>query len=193
MKTSTRTAIIVTLVLILSTLACNAPLGARGKPSQAILPSDEALASFRSKWRTLNLATPSGPFTLTFSEAELTSAMDAAIREAEAEGADIPFEDVQVRLANGAIDVYSTVHMQPLVFSGLITIVPTIGPNGTVEIAITRTEFGPLEFDSATFDQLAAAVEQSINAPIVASPFHITLSAIRIADGELTISGTIAP
>ncbi len=193
MKTSTKIVTIVTIALIWGTLACNAPLGASGKPSEAVLPSDEALASFHSKWRALNLATPSGPFTLTFTEAELTSAVDAAIREAEADGADIPFEDVQVQLANGAINVYGTVHMPPLAFSGLITIVPTIGPNGTVEITITRIEFGPLEFDSATFDQLAAAVEQSINAPIVASPFHITLSAISITNGEMTISGTIAP
>lgn len=193
MKISVRIATLVIATLILSTLACNAPLGVSSKLPEVIQPSDEALASFRSKWRALNLATPNGPFTLTFTEAELTAAVDAAIREAEANGADIPFEQVQVRLTEGTVNVYGTVPMQPLSFSGTITIVPTIGPSGLVEITITRTEFGPLEFESTTFEQLATAVEQSINVPIVASPFHITLSAITINDGELTISGAIAP
>ncbi len=193
MKTSARIATLVTIILIVSALACNAPFRAPSRLPEAVQSSDEALASFRSKWRTLNLATPNGPFTLTFTEAELTAAVDTAIREAEAEGTDIPFEQVQVRLTEGVVNVYGTVPMQPLSFSGAITIVPTLGSNGLVEIIVTRIEFGPLEFESTTFEQLAAAIEQSINAPIVASPFHITLSAITIGDGELTLSGTIAP
>jgi hypothetical protein len=188
---------IAALALLLSSIACNVPalqFGAPPAPSLTTPDSTDALASFRNKWRDLTLATPGGPFTLSFTEAELTAAVNAAVADREAStGADIPFDNLQVRLADSAASVYGTARIEPLEFNGVITAVPSIDPSGRIAIAITQVSFGPLEFDSVVLDEIVAAVEQSINAPLISAPLNITLTSISIADAQLTVTGDIAP
>ncbi len=188
----------ITLVLVFLTLgglACNAAAASRigtPLPSQNIEPSADALASFNSKWRTLSLATPNGPFSVTFTDAELTSAAAAALAEAEADGGQaIPFRDVQVHLRPGAIDVYGTAQIDPLTVPGRITIVPVLGPDGRVRLDVADTQFGPLQMDAGLLSEVVRSVEQTINEPIQAAPFNITLTDVTITDGEITINGTI--
>ncbi len=184
------------LLLISASLACNAPTPrlAGPAPARTIQPSAEALESFNSKWHNLNLATPDGPFSVTFTEEELTSAVDAAIIRAETEnGQDIPLENVQVELINDVINVYALARLDPLTVNGLIVVVPRVGTDGQVEIVVNQIEFGPLQFNESVLDAMVATFEQSINAPINASPFDITLEAIHISDGQLTINGVIMP
>lgn len=183
--------------MALSALACNLPgprLGGPEAPAEAPLPSEDALESFKEKWRELNLATPDGPFSITFTEAELTSALASAIEQQEADtGEPIPVQDPRVVLADGQINVYATIALDVATASGLIVASPTIGPDGLVSIDIVSAEFGPLDLDPQMLDDLAARVERSINEPIQASPFDIQLSGIDISSGQMTVSGTITP
>ncbi len=199
MTPARRTSILILVagLLTLASLACNMPaprLGGPRPPRQAVQPSVDALESFNEKWRALNLATPDGPFTLTFTEAELTSVVAAALEQAEADsGTPLPVQDVQVILQDGAIYAYGTANIDPIQVNGLIVAAPTIGPDGRVSIAIRSVEFGPLEIDPELIDEIAASVEASINAPLQASSASIVLTDITISDGQLTISGTITP
>jgi hypothetical protein len=187
----------VALILAAASLACNAPGVRRGSasaPAATVQTSQEAYESFNSKWRNLNLATPNGPFSITFTEAELTSAVNVGIAQQEADsGTAVPIHDVQVALRDGAIGIYGQVGTEPVAVNGVLTVVPTIGTDGLVHIAISDVQFGPIQLDQSMLDEMRTRVEQSINQPILASPFHITLNAITIANGELTISGTIIP
>ena len=183
-----------TVLLILSTLACNAAGLAPRMPAQTVAPSPEALQSFKDKWRNLSMATPNGPFTVTFTEAELTSAVDAAVREAQADsGETIPVQNVQVFLRDGVIDAYGQAALEPLTVTGHISMTPGIGPDGQVNLTILQVDFGPLEVDESMLDQLMTTVESSINEPIQTSPLNITLTDITIAEGQITINGTITP
>lgn len=183
--------------LLLSSLACNMPgprLGGPEAPTQAATPSAESLESFDDKWRDLNLATPAGPFSMTFSEAELSSALAKAIHQAEADGGqDIPIQNPGVVLKDGVIELYGQLTTSAFQANGLIVAVPTIGPDGLIDIQITSAEFGPIELDPALLSEMVTSIERSINEPIQSSPFDITLSTITIADGQMTIEGTIAP
>lgn len=181
--------------LILAGLACNAPapkLGGPQPPANAPQPSEEGLESFKQKWRDLNLATPDGPFGITFTEEELTSALAEALTQAETDnGEPLPIEDVQIVLNDGAIYAYGRATLDLVQANGLIVATPNIGPDGHVHVTITTIEFGPLELEPALLDDLVASIEHSINEPIQASQLRITLSTIHIADGLMTISGTI--
>lgn len=183
--------------LLLASLACNMPsprLGGPEAPVQAATPSAESLESFDDKWRDLNLATPAGPFSMTFTEAELSSALAEAIRQAEADGAqNIPIQNPGVVLKDGVINVYGQITTQAFQADGLIVAVPTIGQDGLIHIQIKSVEFGPIELDPALLNSVVANIESSINEPIQASPFDITLTTITIASGQMTIEGTIAP
>ncbi len=169
-------------------------LGGPQPPAEAPVPSADGLQSFTDKWRSLNLSTPTGPFSVTFTEGELTSALADAIASAESEyGEDIPLSDPRVVLRDGQIFLYARIELDVAQANGLITAVPVIGMNGLVDIQVTSVEYGPLEIDPHLIDELIAHVEQSINAPIQASPLTISLSSITISGGQMTIAGTILP
>jgi hypothetical protein len=184
-------------ILLLASLACNMPgarLGGPETPVQAATPSAESLESFDDKWRDLNLATPAGSFTITFTEAELSSALAEAILQSKADGGqDIPIQNPGVVLKDGVMEVYGQIGTSAFQANGLIVAVPAIGPDGLIDIQVTSAEFGPIELDPALLNDLVGSIERSINEPIQSSPFDITLSTITIADGQMTVEGTIAP
>lgn len=183
------------LAVVLAAAACNMPgtkLGGPEPPADAPAPSNDALESFNDKWRDLNLATPYGPFTLTFTEAELTSAFNEAIIQSEANGQDVPISDPRVVLRDGLFYVYAVLDLDVTQASGLITARPSIGADGLVLLTVESVEFGPVDVDPSILDSLAAEITRSINEPILASPFQITLNQVTSENGELTINGTIA-
>lgn len=182
-------------VLTLGTIACNMPgpkLTGPQPPADAPTPSDDALESFNDKWRDLNLATPYGPFSITFTEAELTSAFDAAIQQSIEQGQDVPIKDPRVVLDDGLLYVYAVLELDVTQASGLITARPSIGEDGLVKLTVESVEFGPVDIDPSMLDSLADEIARSINSQILASPFDITLNQVTSENGELTITGTIA-
>ncbi|MBN1429678.1 MAG: hypothetical protein JXB07_15010 [Anaerolineae bacterium] len=188
---------LVPLTLLIATLACNMPtarLGGPDRPAQAVAPSTESLNSFNDKWRDLNLNTPAGPFSITFTEAELSSALADAIQQAEADkGEPLPIGNTSVVLTNGTLNIYGQLNTSAFQSNGLIVATPAIGEDGLLHVSITSVEFGPIEIDPVLLGDLVSSVERRINAPIQSSPFHITLTTIAIADGLMTVEGAIAP
>jgi uncharacterized protein YpmS len=184
-------------LLALSALACNMPgfqLGGPQPPPQTVQPSGEALASFNDKWRTLNFATPDGPFSITFTNEELTSVVAEAIAQTEADtGETIPIQDIQVIMGDGVVNIYGRVNVSGFEANGLIVVVPSIGADGRLHAEIASIQYGPLQLDPSVLDQVMASVEQSINSPIQSSPFNITLSDVTVTNGQMTINGTITP
>jgi hypothetical protein len=188
--------VLLILALFLATLACGLPspnLGGPTPPEFAPQPSPDALASFNDKWRSLNLATPDGPFTMTFTEGELTSALARAIDEDTSSNNPIPISNPSIILQDGQILMYGTIQLEIAHARGLITAGPSIGENGLVSIDITDAEFGPVAVDPGVIDALEARIAQAINEPIQTSPFHISLNQIQISGGQITINGSIAP
>ena len=184
---------VVLSMLTAGTLACNLAGIRPPAPSYNVAPSAEALQSFKDKWRNLSMVTPSGPFTMTFTETELTSAVDAALQDAQANGEPVPVENLQVFLRDGTITVYGQAQFDPLTVTGQVGLVPSVTPDGQVALTLVSVDFGPLEVDEALLDQLIARLERSINEPIRTSPLRITLTDIVVADGEITLLGTLTP
>src|SRR5205085_1687065 len=144
--------------LVLGTIACNMPgpkLAGPQPPADAPTPSDDALESFNDKWRDLNLATPYGPFSITFTEAELTSAFDAAIQQSIEQGQDVPIRDPRVVLSDGLLYVYAVLELDVTQASGLIIARPSFGDDGLVKLTVESVEFGPVDVDPSMLDSLA--------------------------------------
>ncbi len=197
------TMLVVISVLALGIVACNLPFRAESieateAPSpqlvegQVVQSSEEALQSFSDKWRYLNMSTPTGPFSVTFTEAEVTAALNQVVVEAEQRGVDIPpINNIQVELENGTISISGVVRVEPINVNANISAVPSIDSNGLVDLTITDASFGVLDLDQADLNELEQAAEQAINEPIQSSPFDITLTEIGVANGEIRMSGTI--
>lgn len=197
---SSKPVLLTACALLMASIACNRPqLSNQAEEPQGVVveggvsqTSEEALASFTEKWRDINMSTPTGPFSVTFTEAELTAALEAGLDEAEANGVELPpIEDVQVELRNGEVRILGTVRVEPLNVNAEVVAVPSIDANGRVDLSITDASFGVLDLDQANLDDIEQAAEQAINEPIQNSPFNITLNSIEIANGQAVLSGTI--
>lgn len=159
---------------------------------QIVQSSEEALQSFTDKWRDLNMSTPTGPFIVTFTEAEVAAALVEGLDQAEANGADIPeIEDIQVQLRNGVVSITGVVRLEPINVNAQVIAAPSIDPNGFVDLSITEASFGVLDLDQADLNEVEQAAERVINEPAQSSPFDITLTSIVVANGEISLSGTI--
>ncbi len=184
-------------VLAAASLACNLPspkVGGPEPPPDAPTASDEALKSFNDKWEDLSQTTPNGPFSVTFTEAELTSAVVEGMRQHEADsGEPVPVQNPQMILRDGVISIYMTLQADIARVNGLVVMQPVIAQNGLVALMVTQAEFGPVDVDPSQLDALVVEAERTINAPIQASPADVTLSEIVIADGQMTVNGTIFP
>ena len=168
--------LLIPFATILTTLlACNLPSAAVGPvpPTDAPQPSTDALNSFNNKWRDLSLNATEGTFSLVFSEAELTSALDEALTQAaQQQGEPLPVHDPQVVLRNNQIEIYGQLELEAVNANGLIVATPQIGPDGLVDITITSVEFGPIELDPGMLTAMEQSAENLINAPLVSSPMQ---------------------
>ncbi len=185
-------------LLTFSALACNFPFAPQSQSGAATPPrqvefTESDLESFNTKWRGLVMATPGGPFTVTFTEAELNAAMQQAITQARADGREIPISSAQLVLADGQIQVYTQVSLGPIQPTGVIRIAPAIAPDGSIDVTIVSVDFGMIQFDTAMLDELVAMLERSINDPIQASPVDVRVETISLTEGELTVGGTLTP
>ncbi|GAB4478625.1 MAG: hypothetical protein Kow00124_23270 [Anaerolineae bacterium] len=185
-------------LLALSALACSFPFIAQNQSEASTPPrqvefTESDLESFNTKWRGLVLATPDGPFSVTFTEAELNAAMQQAITRARADGREIPISSAQLVLAEGQIQVYAQVALGPIQPTGVIRIAPSIAPDGSIDVTIVSVDFGMIEFDTAVLDELVTMLERSINDPIQASPVDVRIETISLTEGELTVGGTLTP
>jgi hypothetical protein len=88
--------LVMAVCLTLAALACNMPsprIAGPEPPPDAPVASDEAFESFTDKVENLGSVPPVGPFSVTFTEAELTSALAEGIVQQEAgTGEALPFQ-----------------------------------------------------------------------------------------------------
>lgn len=180
------------ILLVLAPVCCAIYIGAPQPPfNRTVEASAEALASFDEEWHTV-VAGPPGDFAMTFSEAELTSAVWDAISQAEIEsGEDIPISNLQVYLEDGLMHLYGTIDAGPVQSGGVVVVQPTVGADGQVDIAISSADFGLIELSQTDLNSLETEVEDALNSWIVSSGANVT--AITVANGQLIINGSTGP
>ena len=135
---------------------------------------------------------PPGDFTMTFSEAELTSAVWDSIAQMEMEsGEDIPISDVQVLLENNTMYLYGTIDAGIVQSAGVITAQPSVRPDGTIDVAITSADFGLIQLSQDDVSALETEVETTLNAWIAES--GATVTGVAISQGQFVVTGSTVP
>jgi hypothetical protein len=165
--------------------------GPQPPAGRVVGPSQEALDSFNQEWQSAVLGPP-GDFTVTFSETELTSVLWDSITQMEGEtGEDIPISDVQVFLQDDTLYVYGTMDTGVGQSSGMVAAQPSVGPDGTLDIAITSVDVGLVQLSQSDIDALEAEVETVLNG--WAAESGATLTGVAITDGQVIVTGATGP
>jgi len=191
MKTSNRwrTIVAVAAALGLAVLACGPSLGlgAPTPPGSPIPVSTEAAGQLEGAWGTAAAKAKNGLVTLVMTEEQLTSF--AALKLTS--DANTPIEDPQIFLRNGKMMLYGKVKTNNVTLPAALTlsVVPTAA--GAVSVTIDDANVGPMPVPSSLRDTLASNLNDVIAQNAGASNTGFKVTGITIADGKLTIVGTL--
>jgi hypothetical protein len=132
-----------------------------------------------------------GYFTLTFSEAEVASAVEAAIASANAAAeSDIPLRNTHIALDEDVV-LYAQTDGALINASGMMTIHLSVSPDGQLVAEIGSCEFGRAAFDDPLLEQVGATVADALASPIDNLPVAVALTNVAVTDRQLVLTGSI--
>ncbi len=184
-KPSNLTIILLMALMMLVLLACNMPTNSRNKSTPVVASTVEATAA-ASIWENNFENAPAGKLSLTFTESQLTSALDQFLKAQPTKVMSEP----QLLLRDGKMDLYGKVTQGPITTDLHLNMEAVIGASGKPEVNIVSGELGPVPLPDALRSSLDSVIDSAIEALLKEDRFGFTIESIVIGDGLLTISGT---
>jgi len=185
-----RTFVAVVAALGLATLACSPSLGigAPTPPGSPIPVSTEAAGQLEGAWGTAVANANDGLVMVVMTEEQLTSYATLKLTS----DANSPIEDPQIYLRDGKMLLYGKVKTNNVTLPAALTlsVVPTAA--GAVSVTIDAADVGPMPVPSALRDILASNLNDLIAQNAGGSNTGFKVTGIEIADGKMTITGTLA-
>ncbi|HMN58855.1 MAG TPA: hypothetical protein PJ988_00740 [Anaerolinea sp.] len=174
-------------ILILASLACQLPSRAAPTEQPTVPVSTEAAGEAESVLATAAAELrASGKVSVTLTETQLTSYIAQRI----AAQPDSPIQDPQVILQNGEIEITGKAKVGILSANASIILEP-YADNGNLRVNIRGAKFGSVPVPDATIESLSQTLNQNLNDLITIQGEKFYLETIAIADGTLTLSGTL--
>jgi hypothetical protein len=174
----------------LAALACSPSLntGAPTPPASPIAVSSEAAGQLEGAWGTAVANSKNGQVTVVMTEQELTSY--AALKLTS--DPNTPITEPQIYLRNGNLILYGKIKANNVTLPAALTLSVEPTAAGAVSVTITNADVGPLPVPSALRDTLAQNINDLISQNAGASNTGFKVTDVAIADGEMTVTGTLA-
>jgi len=174
--------------LIFATLACTMFVGGPDYPEGTIPVSAEAVESLRAQIEAAVLAeAESGVVKLQISEEQITSyiAFKMAAQQNPA------FQEPQVFLRNGQMQVYGKVQRGNFVANILVALTVSVDELGQPNIEIATADFGPFPAPDGLKQSLTALITEAYTGSLGPVATGFRLESINIANGLMTVTGRI--
>lgn len=174
--------------LMLATLACTMFVGGPEFPEETIPVSTEALESLQAQIEAAVVAgAEGGLITLQITEAQLTSNIALKMTGEE----DPLFQDPQVFLRDGQIQMYGTVVRGYFTANVLVALTVSVDELGQPKIEIAAADFGPFPAPDGLKQSLTALITEAYTGSLGPIATGFRLESISIADGLMTVTGRI--
>jgi hypothetical protein len=175
--------VVVMLMLISAGLACALPGGPK-LPASPIPVSTEAAGDMQTTVQTaVAEAAQSGTLELTFTEEQITSYVAVKL----AEQTEPPFTDPQIFLRDGKIQVFGKAHAGQLTATASIILSASVDAEGQLSLSVDEADFGPVPIPDSILQDISAQLEKALTEQ---AGSNVTITAVSIADGTLTLTGT---
>jgi hypothetical protein len=178
--------IALTLILIVTSLACNFSLGGPKPPGSPIPVTTEEVENLEESLEDAYAeGLAGGEVTVEITEAQLTSMVAFELQGQE----NLSIKDPQVYLHDGEIQFFATVE-QPA-FAAVMKVVMTLSVDsaGKPKFTFVSAKIGPLSVPDSIMDDLETYVDRSFAAQINGMASDIHIDKITIEDGVMTIVG----
>jgi uncharacterized protein YpmS len=180
-----RPIILLILLLVFSTLACQINIGGPQLPDRRIQTDSNAAQSAKDVWHSsLENAPNGGLLAFTLTEEQLTSLIDAYLKSKE----DTLLTNPQVFLRDNRIEFYGTVQKGYFDANIHLSISATIDENSQPKIEIIETELGPVPDSDDIKKAISGLINEALTGSILPNLTGIKLETIDISNGMLTIT-----
>lgn len=132
----------------------------------------------------------SAPVQTTFTEEELTSAVNQAAASASGATGGLAATDTQIHLAGGNVVATSNVTVQGITIPIGVVATPTV-VNGQVTMVVQQIQTGALPLPDAVKQQIQTQVGQAIDPAALGLPMNI--SNLQIQNGQIVLTGSTKP
>ena len=180
--------LLVLTALILGSLACSLFVGGPDYPEGTIPVSIEAVESLKTQIEEAVLASAeTGLITLQITEEQITSyiAFEMASQEEPA------FQNPQVYLRDGQMQIYGTVVRGYLTANVLVALTVNVDEHGQPKIEIVTADFGPFPAPDGLKQSMTAIVTEAYTGSLGPVATGFRLENITIQNGLMTLSGRI--
>ncbi len=174
--------------MIFTTLACVLNVGGPAYPAERIPVSTEAITQVQEALGTADAqAAQTGQVSLTLTEPQVTSYLAYKLQQEPQP----LITDPQVYLRDGQVQIYGKAAQGYV--AGTVKVVVTIGvdPQGQPKIDLASADFGPLPVPPSLRDLITNTIRQAYADALGSAVTRFTLEQVTIADGSLTLVGTI--
>ncbi|MBI2976380.1 MAG: LmeA family phospholipid-binding protein [Chloroflexi bacterium] len=174
-------------LVMFAALACSSVTVGGPTPEHApIAVSTEAVGSLLDKFKSLSSAT--GEVTVSITESELTSWLAGQL----ASDTTATFTHPQVYLRDGQIKFYSTVVTSNFTANALVVMKAAV-VNGQIDVSLVTADFGPVPVPGGMLKTLTSTLNDKLLSLVNDAPGGVTVTAITVGDGALTMTANIAP
>lgn len=175
--------------LVLVGLACSLP-GRPTPPASPIPVSSEAAQAAEQQVATAVANAINGQLTLELTEAQLTSYVHYRL----AEQPDSSLKDVQIYLRDGKLQLFgNAVVNQTTTVPASIILSVSINAEGRAVAKVESADFGPIPVPTDQLTKISDNLNQLLAEQFQSGGATLKLTTITIADGKMTVQGTLSP
>lgn len=186
MKKNILRILLVLLVLLGASLACNRPTSESGQPPAAEPMSDEEFQRLQEKMAE-TLTGSSGGVTITITQQQINSIIAAKMEEQPEQILTEP----SVALTNGNMEVYGKISQGGLSFKMKMVLKPTIDANGNPNLEVRDMSLSGIPIPDELKDQIGNLVDQAFREYLENQNNEFQVTNITIEEGKMIITGNV--
>lgn len=187
LKSPKRAIVLALITLLLASLACNLPGGAR--PPQNVTPIPITTESVEELERNLQeaaqQATETGQVRMVITEAQLTSMVAFELEEVQ----EPRITEPQVFLRDGQMQLYGNVQQSGITAPLKVFMTISADEQGKPRYEITDATAGPFPLPQSMLNQMTTRLDQVISEQMSSGQTSLFIDDITIANGEMIIEG----
>ena len=178
-------------LLALAALACNAGVNTPALPTglPTIPTLDPNLSDkFEEEWqKSLVEAAATGDFSVTITEGQFTDFLNRK----NAENSNSTLSNIQVFLRDGQIQIYSAAESDAGSTTLQISATLSLTAEGKLQLNVTSAQLGIFPVPESILESVSQSINDALTGQGTTGSENIQLQSIVIADGFMTITGTI--
>ncbi len=175
--------------LLAATLACAVSVEGPTPPGSPIPISTDAAGQLGELWKNAVANPTDGQVSVVINETQLTSFLAYKLAASK----DALLSNPQVYLRDNKIQIYATAKAADVATTASVAFSTTVSEAGALQLQVASANFGPVPVPSDLLGRLSLMINDGLTGSLGEMAIGVKLTSVVILDGQMTITGTLAP